>query len=72
MAVYKKSNRKNYSTDDIILLTDQTYSRGTFSSTNGPSFTHNANGIQKNKSELATNGEPLRFALKFKIKLLTM
>lgn len=61
MAVYKNGNSKNHSTDDIILLTDQTYS-------SGPSFTHNANGIQQTKSELAKNGEPLRFAMEFKIK----
>lgn len=60
-------NNKNNNPDDIIPLTDQTYSRGASPSTSGPSSAHNANGIQQKKGEFATSGVQPSFALKLDI-----
>lgn len=61
------NNNKNHSTDDIIPLTNQTYSRGASPSISGPSSAHNANGIQQKKGEFATSGVQPSFALKLNI-----
>lgn len=65
--LFTMTTPNNNNPDDIIPLTNQTYSRGASPSTSGPSSAHNANGIQQKKGEFATSGVQPSFALKLNI-----